>query len=304
MFHMHDDAKILAVSSAAALSAVVAALLLARWILAPARPTARRVGGARRRQALRPRARAGPGASWPRSAAPSTPWPARSSGCSRPGGSWSPGRATTCGRRSRRCRRCSRRIEDGLAEPASTCRCSTTGCRRCRRLVDDLFELARIDAGVLTSHVRKSDLAPRRRVVRAELRGRGPRQARQPRQPAASTGPARSVRARQGRASAPQPAHERASPHALRRGHRGRRQPRRRRGDGGGRGHGRGRGRGRGRARSSSASGAASRRGPRRLGARPRDRPRTRRGAGRPHLGREPAGGGARVAFTLPAAAS
>ena len=35
MFHMHDDAKILAVSSAAALSAVVAALLLARWILAP-----------------------------------------------------------------------------------------------------------------------------------------------------------------------------------------------------------------------------------------------------------------------------
>src|SRR5439155_13171725 len=35
MFHMHDDTKILAVSSAAALSAVVAALLLARWILRP-----------------------------------------------------------------------------------------------------------------------------------------------------------------------------------------------------------------------------------------------------------------------------
>jgi signal transduction histidine kinase len=35
MFHMHDDAKILAVSSAAALSAVVVALLLARWILKP-----------------------------------------------------------------------------------------------------------------------------------------------------------------------------------------------------------------------------------------------------------------------------
>src|SRR5947207_15379724 len=35
MFHMHDDAKILAVSSAAALSAVIAALLLARWILRP-----------------------------------------------------------------------------------------------------------------------------------------------------------------------------------------------------------------------------------------------------------------------------
>src|SRR5690242_13420850 len=35
MFEMHDDAKILAVSSAAALSAVVGALLLARWIVGP-----------------------------------------------------------------------------------------------------------------------------------------------------------------------------------------------------------------------------------------------------------------------------
>src|SRR5690242_5127946 len=35
MFHMHDDAKILAVSAAAALSAVVGALLLARWIVGP-----------------------------------------------------------------------------------------------------------------------------------------------------------------------------------------------------------------------------------------------------------------------------
>src|SRR5690242_4508047 len=35
MFHMHDDAKILAVSSAAALSAVVGALLLGRWIVGP-----------------------------------------------------------------------------------------------------------------------------------------------------------------------------------------------------------------------------------------------------------------------------
>lgn len=35
MFHMHDDAKILAVSSAAALSAVAGALLLGRWIVGP-----------------------------------------------------------------------------------------------------------------------------------------------------------------------------------------------------------------------------------------------------------------------------
>ena len=35
MFHMQDDAKILAVSSAAAFSAVVGALLLAGWIIKP-----------------------------------------------------------------------------------------------------------------------------------------------------------------------------------------------------------------------------------------------------------------------------
>jgi signal transduction histidine kinase len=35
MFHMEDDAKILSVAAASALSAVVAALLLARWILGP-----------------------------------------------------------------------------------------------------------------------------------------------------------------------------------------------------------------------------------------------------------------------------
>ena len=35
MFHMEDDAKILTVAVAAALSAVVAALLLAGWILGP-----------------------------------------------------------------------------------------------------------------------------------------------------------------------------------------------------------------------------------------------------------------------------
>src|SRR5437868_12414236 len=35
MFHMHDDAKILSVSAASALSAVVAGLLLGRWIRQP-----------------------------------------------------------------------------------------------------------------------------------------------------------------------------------------------------------------------------------------------------------------------------
>ncbi len=35
MFHMHADVKILAVSAAAALSAVIGALLLAGWILRP-----------------------------------------------------------------------------------------------------------------------------------------------------------------------------------------------------------------------------------------------------------------------------
>ncbi len=35
MFHMHDDLKILAVSAAAALSAVIGSLLIARWIVLP-----------------------------------------------------------------------------------------------------------------------------------------------------------------------------------------------------------------------------------------------------------------------------
>jgi signal transduction histidine kinase len=35
MFHMHDDVKVLAVSTAAALSAVIGALLIARWIVRP-----------------------------------------------------------------------------------------------------------------------------------------------------------------------------------------------------------------------------------------------------------------------------
>ncbi len=35
MFHMHDDVKVLAVSTAAALSAVIGALLIARWIVLP-----------------------------------------------------------------------------------------------------------------------------------------------------------------------------------------------------------------------------------------------------------------------------
>src|SRR5207245_720565 len=35
MFHMHDDAKLLALSSAAAMSAVVGALLLGRWVARP-----------------------------------------------------------------------------------------------------------------------------------------------------------------------------------------------------------------------------------------------------------------------------
>ena len=41
-----------------------------------------------------------------------------------------------------------------------------------------------------------------------------------------------------------------------------------------------------------------------RIGPRARDRPRPRRGSGRPHLGREPSPGGTRVTFTLPLAAT
>jgi signal transduction histidine kinase len=59
-------------------------------------------------------------------------------------------------------------IEDGLAEPAQYLPAMREQVRRLGLLVDDLFELARIDAGVLTLELREAPLAE---MVESCLRG-------------------------------------------------------------------------------------------------------------------------------------
>jgi signal transduction histidine kinase len=50
-------------------------------------------------------------------------------------------------------------VEDGLASPEAYLPAMSEQVRRLARLVEDLFELARIDAGVLTLELRKAELA-------------------------------------------------------------------------------------------------------------------------------------------------
>ena len=95
MFHMHDDAKILAVTSAAALSAVLGALLLAGWIVNPlerlraasAKLAAGDLAARAPEQGARELAQMGER---------STRWPSRSSDSSTLAESSSPGPATIC----------------------------------------------------------------------------------------------------------------------------------------------------------------------------------------------------------------
>ena len=77
------------------------------------------------------------------------------------------GRATTSGLRSRRCRRCSKRSRTAWSSRSTTCR-SCDGRSALGLLVDDLFELARLDAGVLTLDLLE---APIGGLVRSALGG-------------------------------------------------------------------------------------------------------------------------------------
>ena len=148
----------------------------------------------------------------------STRWPRTSSSSSTPAASSSPGRATTCARRSRTCRRCSRRSRTASPSPSDYLPALREQVRALTRLVDDLFELARIDAGALTLELRDAPARPASSSrasagVEAEARAAA-RHARRRRRRAT---PSRALRARQGRARAAQPAHERAPAHAVRR---------------------------------------------------------------------------------------
>ncbi len=167
MFHMHDDVKILAVSAASALSAVVAALLLAGWIRGPIerlRASAARLAGGD----LTARA------------------PERGMGeLAELGGSFNE-MASSLERLfdARRqlvawashdlrtpltaIQAMLEALDDGLAEPEEYLPALHDQVRRLTGLVDDLFELARIDSGVLTLELHEAALDT---VVESCVRG-------------------------------------------------------------------------------------------------------------------------------------
>ena len=157
MFHMHDDAKILAVSAAAALSAVVGALLLARWILKPL-DRLRAVSAELAAGDLSVRApERGPGE------------------LAEMGGAFNSMAGSI--ERLFEARRelvawashdlrtplasmqvMLEAVDDGLADPAEYLPALHEQVRTLSTLVDDLFELARIDAGVLTVEIREAEI--------------------------------------------------------------------------------------------------------------------------------------------------
>ena len=103
MFHMHDDVKILTVSAAAALSALIGAFLVARWIVSPIERYASHLRLAA--GDLSARARPRPAHELRSSRPPSTRWRRTSKRSSTHDGNSSPGRVTIFARLSLRFRR-------------------------------------------------------------------------------------------------------------------------------------------------------------------------------------------------------
>ncbi len=157
MFQMEDDAKILAVAAAAALSAVVGALLLARWILRPLetlRSASRRLAGgdlAARAPEQGPAEVAGMGADF-NAMADSIQ---RLFEARRELVAWASHDLRTP---LASMQAMLEAIDDGLADPAEYLPAIHERVRALSALVDDLFELARIDAGVLTLHARAASI--------------------------------------------------------------------------------------------------------------------------------------------------
>ena len=157
MFHMHDDAKILDVSSTAALSAVVAALLLARWILGPLdrlrAASAELAGGdlSARAPEQGPAELAEMGASFNAMAASIE----RLFEARRELVAWASHDLRTP---LAAIQAMVEAIDDGLVESTDYLPLINDRVRTLSSLVDDLSELARIDAGVLTFKVQEADL--------------------------------------------------------------------------------------------------------------------------------------------------
>ncbi len=157
MFHMHDDVKILSVSTAAALSAVIGALLLGSWILRPLerlRDASRllAVGDLKARAPLEgPREVADVGRSFNAMAASVEElFDAR-----RQLVAWASHDLRTP---LASLRAMLEALEDRLAEPEEYLPAIGEQVQTLSLLVDDLFELARIDAGVLTLELRDASL--------------------------------------------------------------------------------------------------------------------------------------------------
>lgn len=157
MFHMPDDAKILAVSSAAALSAVVGALLFGRWVIKPID---------RLRQASGELARGDLGAR----AVEQGPRELSELGRAFNGMAESIERLFDARRQLvawashdlrtplASAQAMLEAVEDGLAQPQEYLPAIHDQLRILSTLVDDLFELTRIDAGVLTLELREIQL--------------------------------------------------------------------------------------------------------------------------------------------------
>jgi signal transduction histidine kinase len=167
MFHMEDDAKILSVSAASALSAVVAGLLLGRWIR---QPLARLQQDAARLAAGELSVRApesGPGelaemgAAFNEMAASIE----RLFDARRELVAWASHDLRTP---LASMQAMVEAIEDGLAEPDEYLPALREQLAKLSALVDDLFELSRIDAGVLTLELQATSLDP---VVSSCMRG-------------------------------------------------------------------------------------------------------------------------------------
>ena len=153
MFHMHDDVKILAVSAASALSAVIGALLVARWIVGPIdelRLASRQLAtgdlAARAPQLGRPAELAELATSFNEMAANVE----RIFDARRQLVAWASHDLRTP---VAAIQAMLEALEDGLASPEEYLPAVREQVQGLSLLIDDLFELACIDAGALTLHL-------------------------------------------------------------------------------------------------------------------------------------------------------
>jgi signal transduction histidine kinase len=167
MFHMHDDVKILAVSAASALSAVLAALLLARWIRKPLErlraDSARFAAGdlAARAAEQGPGELAELGAAFNEMAGSIE----RLFDARRELVAWASHDLRTP---LASMQAMLEALEDGLADPAEYLLALRDQVRTLSSLVNDLFELSQIEAGVLALQLQETALE---RVVESCVRG-------------------------------------------------------------------------------------------------------------------------------------